>query len=130
MAVNIIGDILLFLGKILVAAGCGLVAFGMSELSYYSNAEKYPDTYLSSPIFPIAFSIIVGLVVGQIFFAVYEMAIDTILLAFCEDCETNGGNPKWAPPLLMEAMGLDSNENLPPPAPPIKGNAVSPDPQK
>jgi len=46
-AVNIIGDLLLFLGKILVAAGCGLVAFGLSELEYYSNAEKYPETYIS-----------------------------------------------------------------------------------
>ena len=47
MAVNIIGDMLLFLGKLLVAATCGLAAFGMSELEYYSNANKYPDTYLS-----------------------------------------------------------------------------------
>ena len=130
LAVNIIGDVLLFLGKILVAAACGLAAFGMSELQYYSDANKYPDTYLSSPVFPIAFSILIGLVVAQIFFAVFEMAIDTILLAFCEDCETNGGNPKWAPPLLMEAMGLDANDaKHPPPAPPIKGNAVAPAPK-
>lgn len=40
---------------------------------------------------------------AEIFFAVYEMAIDTIILAFCEDC-SNGG-PKFAPPLLMEVMG-------------------------
>jgi hypothetical protein len=36
---------------------------------------------------------------------VYEMAIDTILLAFCEDCESHGGHPKHAPPLLLEAIG-------------------------
>jgi len=28
-------------------------------------------------------SILIGFIVAQIFFAVYEMAIDTILLAFC-----------------------------------------------
>jgi choline transporter-like protein 2/4/5 len=33
------------------------------------------------------------------------MAVDTIILAFCEDCEVHGGNPKFAPPLLMETMG-------------------------
>ncbi len=33
------------------------------------------------------------------------MAIDTILLAFCEDCESHGGHPKHAPPLLLEAIG-------------------------
>lgn len=33
------------------------------------------------------------------------MAIDTILLAFCEDCDTHGSHPKHAPPLLLEAIG-------------------------
>jgi choline transporter-like protein 2/4/5 len=41
----------------------------------------------------------------QIFFSVYEMAIDTVLLSFCEDCESNNGHPKCAPPLLLEALG-------------------------
>ena len=39
------------------------------------------------------------------FFAVYEMAIDTVLLSFCEDCESNDGHPRCAPPLLLEAIG-------------------------
>jgi choline transporter-like protein 2/4/5 len=30
----------------------------------------------------------------QIFFSVYEMAIDTVLLSFCEDCESNNVHPK------------------------------------
>lgn len=41
----------------------------------------------------------------QIFFAVYEMAIDTVLLSFCEDCERNSGHPRCAPQLLLEAIG-------------------------
>jgi hypothetical protein len=41
----------------------------------------------------------------QIFFSVYEMAIDTVLLSFCEDAESNGGHPRYAPPLLLEAIG-------------------------
>lgn len=41
----------------------------------------------------------------QIFFSVYEMAIDTVLLSFCEDCESNNGHPRCAPPLLLEAIG-------------------------
>jgi choline transporter-like protein 2/4/5 len=36
---------------------------------------------------------------------VYEMAIDTILLSFCEDCEANDGEPLYAPKLLMSAIG-------------------------
>ncbi len=68
--------------------------------------EKYPETYLTSAVLPIAISIIVAFIVAELFFAVYEMAVDTILLAFCEDCEVNGGNPKYAPPLLLETLGM------------------------
>jgi choline transporter-like protein 2/4/5 len=41
----------------------------------------------------------------QIFFSVYEMAIDTVLLSFCEDAESHSGHPRFAPPLLLEAIG-------------------------
>ena len=47
LTVTIIGDILLVLGKISVAAACGLIAFGMSETKFFTSPEKYPDTYLS-----------------------------------------------------------------------------------
>ena len=36
---------------------------------------------------------------------VYEMAIDTIMLSFCEDCESHNGNPQYAPLLLLGAIG-------------------------
>lgn len=132
ITVNVIGDVLLFLGKVAVAAGCGLIAFGMSDLQYYTNPTNYPDTYLSSPVFPVALSIIIGFVVAEIFFAVYDMAINTIFLAFCEDCERHDGNPKWAPALLMEAMGQEAvhHQHQPPVQPQrvqpsSKGNKVA-----
>ena len=90
-AVNVIGDMLLFLGKLAVAATCGVIAFFLCRLPYYSSPAKYPTTYLSSPFFPVLFSVMVGFVIAQIFFAVYEMAIDTIFLCFCEDCKDNSG---------------------------------------
>ncbi len=98
--------------------------FVHAEIS--STSELYGPLSLCSPIFPIVFSILIGFLVAQIFFAVFEMAIDTTLLAFCEDCEVNGGNPKWAPPLLMEAMGQDPHKQLAPAPPMVKGNAVAP----
>lgn len=33
------------------------------------------------------------------------MAIDTIMLSFCEDCESHNGNPQYAPVLLLQAIG-------------------------
>ncbi|MEW5314521.1 MAG: hypothetical protein WDW38_006013 [Sanguina aurantia] len=118
--VNIVGGVLIFLGKISVAAACGLIAFAMSETKYYTDSVNYPNTYLSSAILPIALSIIIGFFVSDLFFAVYEMAIDTILLSFCEDCEMNGGNPKYAPPLLAATMAKIPLVK-PPAAAPTKG---------
>ena len=34
------------------------------------------------------------------------MAIDTVMLSFCEDCEANGGEPRKAPPLLLHALNM------------------------
>jgi len=45
--VTIIGDVLLFLAKITVAAGCGLIAFAMAESKFYSDPEEYPENTLS-----------------------------------------------------------------------------------
>lgn len=67
-------------------------------------SPRYPDTFLSSPILPIILAVLTGFVIAQVFFAVYEMAIDTVMLSFCEDCEANNGTPAYAPPLLMEVM--------------------------
>lgn len=36
---------------------------------------------------------------------VYEYAVNTILLSFCEDCEEHDGNAQFAPPLLIHALG-------------------------
>lgn len=104
-AVNIVGDVLMWLGKLTVMAGAGCVAFFLSDMDYYTDEAQYPDTFLSSPLMPILISLLVGYVVADLFFQVYEMAIDTILLSFCEDCETNSGNPRFAPPLLLDAIG-------------------------
>ena len=34
------------------------------------------------------------------------MCIDTCIIAFCDDCDKHGGNPKYSPAALMEAMGV------------------------
>ena len=35
---------------------------------------------------------------------VYDVAIETIFLAFCYDCEAHGGHPRHAPQLLLETV--------------------------
>ncbi|CAG9467592.1 unnamed protein product [Pedinophyceae sp. YPF-701] len=110
-AVNVIGGFLMWLGKLAVMGMCALVAFGLSDLDYYSDPDKHPDTVLTSPVLPILISAIVAFVVAQIFFQIYDMGVDTVLMAFCEDCEKHDGNPKYAPPLLLEAIGKQQQIN-------------------
>lgn len=45
--VNVVGNVLIFLGKISVAACSGLIAFAMSETKYYTDSVNYPNTYLT-----------------------------------------------------------------------------------
>lgn len=65
-AVNVVGDALLLLGKLGVAAGCGLVAFGLSNLPYYHDPLSFPATYLSSAILPITLAVLAGYAVAQV----------------------------------------------------------------
>ena len=64
--VNVVGDSLLFLGKLGVAAACGVVAFAMSNLAYYNDPANFPSTFLSSAILPIALAVLTGFIVAQV----------------------------------------------------------------
>jgi len=110
-AVNTVGDILIWLAKLGTALMCGVIAAFLTDLPQYTSQQEYPETYLSSPYLVIAISVILAYFVANIFFHVYEMAVDTVLLSFCEDCERNDGDPKFAPPLLLSAIGKSRDCN-------------------
>jgi len=107
-AVNTVGDFLIFLGKLTVTAGCFFCAIMVADLDMYTDPTM--DTHLSSPLVPVLLATIAGAIIANVFFGVYEMAIDTILMSFCEDCSRHDGSPKYAPPLLMGAIGLASRK--------------------
>lgn len=98
--VNVIGDIILSLGKFCVSLFCALFAFLMLDTHKYKSAHNK----ISSPLFPVLVSWGLGYVVATLFFAVVELAIDTIILSFCQDAEEHEGNAQYAPPLLMETL--------------------------
>jgi hypothetical protein len=50
---------------------------------------------------------VVSLFLGVTFMTVFETAIDTIFLSFCEDCERNDGSdgkPYYMPPSLRTVI--------------------------
>lgn len=67
-AVNIIGDALIFLGKLTVVIACGCIAFLMTSIDRF--ADPTSDNYLSSPVIPVLLSCLAAYVVASIFFAV------------------------------------------------------------
>ncbi|XP_071964392.1 choline transporter-like protein 1 [Antedon mediterranea] len=80
-AINSVGDFLLFLGKVAVAAS--VVVIGLEFLQDDPDVNYYAV--------PIALAAIFALLISHIFLSVYEMAIDTLFLCFCEDCKANDG---------------------------------------
>lgn len=58
------------LGKIAVTAACGLIAFGLSDLMYYTDPVNHPDSYLSSPLMPVLISVLVGYTISNLFLQV------------------------------------------------------------
>lgn len=98
--VNVIGDVILFLGKLCVSLFCALFAFLMLDTHKYKSAHNK----ISSPVIPVLVTWALGYVVAKLFFAVVEMSIDTIILSFCQDTEEHQGNAQYAPPALMETL--------------------------
>ncbi|XP_057812896.2 choline transporter protein 1 [Cryptomeria japonica] len=102
--VNVIGDVILFLGKLCVSLACALFAFLMLDTHPYKSAHDK----ISSPLFPVLACWGIGYVVASLFFNVVETTIDTIMLSFCQDAEEHQGTPQYAPPLLIETLGNHS----------------------
>nr|CAB3479610.1 unnamed protein product [Digitaria exilis] len=102
--VNVIGDVILMLGKLCVSLFCALFAFIMLDKHKYRAGHNK----ISSPLIPVLVSWVLGYIVAKLFFAVVEMSIDTIILSFCQDSEEHQGNAQYAPPLLMETLDEES----------------------
>ena len=100
--VSIVADVLIWAGKLSIAVGCGVAALAMSNMSPYTDASS--DSYLSSQVMPVTLSVIVGYIICTIFYQAYEIAIDTMLISYCEDCERSSGKAAFAPPLLAKTL--------------------------
>jgi choline transporter-like protein 2/4/5 len=105
-AVNVVGDTLLFLGKLSVSLLAGFLAFLMLDSETYTTGANK----VSSPLFIVIFVVVFAYVIAGLFMSVVEMAIDTVLLSFCKDVKLHGGKPKFAPPLLEEVLGKAEEE--------------------
>ncbi|KAL7593260.1 hypothetical protein Lser_V15G35205 [Lactuca serriola] len=102
--VNVIGDVILFLGKLCVSLASALFAFLMLDTHKYKSSHNK----ITSPLFPVMVCWGLGYVVATLFFGVVEMSIDTIILSYCQDAEEHQGTAHYAPPLLIETFEEDN----------------------
>ncbi|KAK9064247.1 hypothetical protein SSX86_015627 [Deinandra increscens subsp. villosa] len=103
--VNVIGNVILFLGKLCVSLASALFAFLMLDTHAYKSAHDK----VSSPLIPVLVCWGLGFVVATLFFAVVEVTVDTIILSYCQDSEEHRGTTQYATPLLLQPLD-DQNE--------------------
>lgn len=86
--VSMVSFLLLGAGKISIAMSSAVIMFAYIEAhsDEFGVGGKHE---ISSPMAPILLSLVLAWFVASTFLGVYEMAIDTILLCFCEDKEVN-----------------------------------------
>ena len=115
-------EVVLLLGRVTVAAVCTFFCFVYVE-------KQYPPGTVSSPILPVIIVFFVSFAIASVFFSLVEtvrrgcaaratpcagrdpcarvraQCIGTTIIAFCDDCDRNGGEPKHSPQVLMDAVG-------------------------
>ncbi|XP_025829941.1 choline transporter-like protein 1 [Agrilus planipennis] len=80
-AINAVGDFVLFLGKVIV-----VMATVVLGIQFLQNKEGVQHIWAILTVCGVF-----AFFVSHCFLTVYEMAIDTIFICFCEDCEQNDG---------------------------------------
>jgi len=87
IAINTVGDFVLFLGKVLVMAGNVVIAFFLFDR--HNSGVNYGERSLFFlPMLAIA---IFSYLIAHCFLSSFEMLVDTLLLCFCEDVKINDG---------------------------------------
>ena len=98
--VNTVGDSILFIGKLAIAFGSGLIAYLYLDSATYKEGENA----VSSPIMIVLLVFLSAYSIGGAFMSVTEMAVDTVLLSYCIDCDENNGRAVNAPPALSDTL--------------------------
>ncbi|XP_067892681.1 choline transporter-like protein 5-B isoform X5 [Heterodontus francisci] len=99
-------DFLLFLGKLLIVGGVGVLAFFFFTRRISIVADEAPS--LNYYWVPLATVIFGSYLIAHGFFSVYAMCVDTLFLCFCEDLERNDGSaekPYFMSPELHRILG-------------------------
>ncbi|XP_077580901.1 choline transporter-like protein 5-A [Stigmatopora nigra] len=104
--VDRVTDFLLFLGKIMVAGGVGMLASLFFTGKFAFLKEEVPQ--LNYYEVPVLTAVVGSYLIAHAFFSVYAMCVDTFFLCFCDDLERNDGSsekPFFMSPTLRRILG-------------------------
>ncbi|DBA03635.1 TPA: hypothetical protein N0F65_006814 [Lagenidium giganteum] len=90
--VNSISFFLLLLVKVTISLGAGMVVFVVLSHSDQLQLGELSPKPVTSALAPVLATCILAWLVASAFTNVYDGAIDTILVCFCEDTQMNGEN--------------------------------------
>lgn len=86
--VAMISTYVMVLGKVVIDLACVAVSYlWLSQDPTYTDDTK--ATYVSNAVFPVVICALVAHFVGSVFLTVYDMAIETILIAYLKDKKNN-----------------------------------------
>ena len=116
-----ITDFVLFLGRLLITIGIGVLAFNFFAKNFYidDRAKEYFAPDLHYYWLPLLVTIVMSYFVCKVFFTVFEMAVDTIFLCAMKDLDEHDGSPdnpyymsKRLHKILKKKFALDEDSNL------------------
>jgi choline transporter-like protein 2/4/5 len=104
--VNVVSTIILFLARVMITCTCGFFMFTVLDAPEF---EFGGERQLSQPLFPVLIVLVLAYAVSTAFMNTFDLAIDTILICFCEDVEINkNGGEMFASKALQKIVGHKS----------------------
>ncbi|CAF0895937.1 unnamed protein product [Brachionus calyciflorus] len=109
-------DFILFLGRLLITAGVGVLAFYFFSRGFEIDEafKKYFAPELHYYWVPLICVIIGTYFITKIFFTVFEMAVDTIFLCAMKDLSVNDGSEEKPYLMSKKLLKILSVKNKPP----------------
>ncbi|XP_051944089.1 choline transporter-like protein 5-A isoform X2 [Hippocampus zosterae] len=95
--VDRVTDFLLFLGKVMIAGGVGVLTLLSLTKKIALFQEEVPHLHYYEV--PVMTTVLGAYLIADGFFGVYAMCVNTFFLCFCDDLERNDGSPEK--PYLM-----------------------------
>jgi choline transporter-like protein 2/4/5 len=95
--VNVLGHTISFLGKLVIAIVAAYSCYAMTNnLDMFKSTGAYP---LTETWLPTLVTLFFGYVVGAGLMSVFDLAVDTVLVCYCTDCDENEKNGGGAVPV-------------------------------